>query len=161
MCNSGSSTTTTASLSVSDLLRSYRLSMQHEKDSAHIHRGGPIFEATDAEAPSAVLSAAGAAWAWLGTECTIRSTSSTDGIIGTVGLPDLWRLEVMVDDSRTESAWDALRAWKLDESWRLCAVVPLAAMGRAHDVLRDLRCDLQPWWVQDDGTVAFGSVELA
>ena len=135
--------------------------MRHEIGSTHIHPDGPIWDTTPAEAPSPVLSAAGAAWAWLGTECTIHPTSSTDGIIGTVGLPDLWRLEVMVDDLQTDSAWDALRHWELDESWRLCAVVPLAAMGRAHDALRHLGCDLQPWWVQDDGTVAFGSVELA
>jgi len=135
--------------------------MQHEDSSAHLHSGSPRWDATHADASSPVLSAAGAAWAWLGAECTINPSSSTDGIIGTVGLPNLWRFEIMVDDLQTDSAWDALRDWKLDESWRLCAVVPLAAMGRAHDALRDLRCDLQPWWVQDDGTVAFGSVELA
>lgn len=107
------------------------------------------------------MSAAQSAWTWLGTDCTIHPSGTTSGIIGTVGLPGLWRLEVLVDDTSTESAWAALRELEIPESWRLCAVVPLAAMGRAHEVLRDLRCDLQPWWVQDDGSVAFGSVELA
>lgn len=135
--------------------------MQNHLDPAQNHPHGPAWSGTEAVPTSPVLSAAGAAWAWLGADCNINPTGSTEGIIGTVGLPALGRLEVMVDDAHTDSAWKALRDWEVDESWRVCAVVPLAAMGRAHDALRDLRCDLQPWWVQDDGTVAFGSVELA
>lgn len=135
--------------------------MQHHKDAAGQQRASSGSEPAGSTGRSPVLSAAQAAWTWLGTDCTIHPTGDASGIIGTVGLPALWRLEVMVDDRSTDLAWAALREWELDESWRLCAVIPLAATGRAHDALRDLRCDLQPWWVQDDGTVAFGSVELA
>ena len=110
----------------------------------------------------AVLEAAMTAWTWAGADCHLDRGELAQGIVGMVKLPDIGRVEVVLDTDCADSAWAMLRRWKsASESLRLCAVVPLAAMGQAHEALRDLRCDLQPWWVQGDGVVVFGSVERA
>jgi len=113
----------------------------------------------------AVLAAATAAWGWHGFECEVatKPAGQSDSVVGTVGLPSLRRVEVVVVDTveSSDSPWLALRDWPLAGSWRLCAVVPLAAMGHAHEVLRDVSCELQPWWSMRDGSIAFGGVERA
>lgn len=112
-----------------------------------------------------VLAAATAAWDWHGFECAVATMPAghSDSVVGTVGLPSLRRVEVVVVDNvdSPDSPWQALRDWPLADSWRFCAVVPLAAMGRAHEVLRDMNCELQPWWSMRDGSIAFGGVERA
>jgi len=111
-----------------------------------------------------VLAAAAAAWDWHGIKCEVATKPSgySDSVVGTVGLPSLRRVEVVLATAGpSDSAWQAVRDWPLADSWRLCAVVPLAAMGRAHEALRDASCELQPWWNQGDGSIAFGGVERA
>ncbi len=112
-----------------------------------------------------VLAAARAAWDWHGFECEVATKPAgySDSVVGTVGLPSLRRVEVVVVDTAesSDSPWRALRDWPLADSWRLCAVVPLAAMGQAHEQLRDVSCELQPWWSMRDGSIAFGGVERA
>ena len=51
-------------------------------------------------------------------------------------------------------------AAKASDEWQLCALVPLALMGVAHEHLYDQGFRLQGWWVED-GNVAFGGVEIA
>lgn len=128
-------------------------------------RGPSAQERTPAGELDRVLAAAAAAWDWHGLDCEVATEPAgrSDAVVGTVGLPSLRRVEVVVADSAetADIAWQTLRDWPLAESWRLCAVVPLAAMGRAHEVLRDMRCELQPWWRMGDGSIAFGGVERA
>jgi len=56
--------------------------------------------------------------------------------------------------------WDVLAAVKPADEWQLCALVPLALMGTAHERLCDHGYELQGWWFQE-GRVAFGGVEIA
>ena len=51
-------------------------------------------------------------------------------------------------------------AAKAYDEWQLCALVPLALMGIAHEHLSDRGFRLQGWWLQD-GSVAFGGIEVA
>lgn len=128
-------------------------------------RGSSPRDWTPAEQLETVVAAAAAAWDWHGYECEVATEPSghSDAAVGAVGLPSLRRVEVVVADNAEtgDLAWQTLRDWPLADSWRLCAVVPLAAMGRAHEVLRDMSCELQPWWRLRDGSIAFGGVERA
>ena len=55
--------------------------------------------------------------------------------------------------------WKMLAA-KASDEWQLCALVPLALMGIAHEHLSDRGFRLQGWWLQG-GSVAFGGIEVA
>jgi len=58
--------------------------------------------------------------------------------------------------------WSTVEKWAaVAEEWVVRAVLPLSALGRAHEALRERGCELQGYWVQDDGRVAFGSIEIA
>lgn len=111
----------------------------------------------------AVLTAALAAWKWHGTEYVVRDDEWAEqtGVLGAVDIPELRRVEIVLQTDFAESVWDALTVLDVDPLWHVCAVVPLSAMGKAHEALRDTGCDIQPWWTASDGSVAFGSVELA
>lgn len=129
------------------------------------HRGPVTQRPFVTENLAPVLAAAVAAWDWHGVDFEVETADagSTETVAGVVGLPALRRVEVVVADDAhpNDDAWQTLRDWPLAESWRLCAVVPLAAMGRAHEVLRDVSCELQPWWRLKDGSIVFGGVERA
>ena len=108
-----------------------------------------------------VLQAARAAWEWAGTHCYLEAQTEHDGILGSLGVPERRRIEVVVSGTPSESVWSTLGDWRLAATWRLCALVPLAAMGQAHEHLRGFDYDLQAWWMREDGTVAFGAIEIA
>lgn len=69
------------------------------------------------------------------------------------------RIEFVVEGDDPD-AWDVLAGMEAPESWQLCALVPLALLGQAHERLRDHGYELQGWWVSGD-KVAFGNVEIA
>lgn len=108
-----------------------------------------------------VLDAARRAWEWYGITCHVRTAHwKPAGIVGALDLPDRRHVEVIVDDA-SEDVWSTLGNWAAADEWIVRAVVPLPALGRAHEALRERGCELQGYWVQDDGRVAFGSVERA
>ncbi len=69
------------------------------------------------------------------------------------------RVEYVID-SDNELVWEALKSARHADKWQLCALVPLALMGRAHEHLCENRFELQGWWFQGD-RVAFGGIEIA
>lgn len=79
--------------------------------------------------------------------------------MSSLSVPRSRRVEYVVEADDADM-WDVLGAAKRTGEWQLCALVPLALMGRAHERLCEHGFELQGWWVQDD-RVAFGGVEIA
>lgn len=73
--------------------------------------------------------------------------------------PTSRRVEYIVEGDDPD-VWDLLAAAKAADNWQLCALVPLALMGTAHERLCDHSFELQGWWLQGN-RVAFGGVEIA
>ncbi|MFC5731171.1 MULTISPECIES: hypothetical protein [Nocardioides] len=107
------------------------------------------------------LDAARQAWEWHGEICHVRTNESqTDGVVGALDLPDRRHVEVFVD-SVDDDVLSTVEKWAVADEWVMRAVLPLAGLGRAHEALRERGCELQGYWVRDDGRVAFGHVEMA
>lgn len=122
---------------------------------------------TRSEAPSRlteghpVLEAARTAWEWYGVACHVRRSDSVEAdIAGAVDVPERRRVEVFFERV-TDDVWSALNDWVVSDEWALRAVVPRQDLGRAHEALRERRCELQSYWKGSDGLVRFGSVEIA
>lgn len=108
-----------------------------------------------------VIEAARRAWEWQGVACHVRPSSGEfAGVVGALNLPDRRQVEVFVADVN-EEVWSAVDHWPISQGWVMRAVVPLPTIGQAHEALRDHGCEVQGYWVQDNGKVAFGSVEIA
>jgi hypothetical protein len=109
----------------------------------------------------AVLDAARQAWEWHGLTCYVRpSDGEVAGIVGALDVPEQRHVEVFVEDVN-DSLWSSIDRWQVSDAWVMRAVVPLPVLGQAHEALRERGCELQAYWVQDDGQVAFGSVQIA
>jgi hypothetical protein len=74
-------------------------------------------------------------------------------------LPSLRRAEHVVTEESLEAfdggRWSSLR----DAGYDLWALVPLAAVARAHECLRGVVDRIQPWWIEN-GRVRFGEPRL-
>ena len=108
-----------------------------------------------------VVDAARRAWELHDTRCHFVSDEPrVDGILGAINLPDLHHVEVFIEEA-SDQVWRALGEWPRSEDWLIRVVVPLPALGGAHEALRDHGCEVQGYWMSDDGGVVFGPVELA
>jgi len=76
-----------------------------------------------------------------------------------VVLPQLGRIECVLDD-RTDMrrAGEQLSAL-LVRGWSVNALLPMQSLGAAHQALRGLRIHLQGWWAPDDQRLRFTSPE--
>jgi hypothetical protein len=76
-----------------------------------------------------------------------------------VVLPQLMRIECVLDDRPDmRRAGEQLSALLL-RGWTVSALLPLPAMGSAHQALRGLGIHLQGWWTSDDDRLRFTSPE--
>lgn len=80
-------------------------------------------------------------------------------IMAAVVLPKLGRIECILDDQADmRHAGEQFRALLL-RGWSVNALLPMHALGAAHQALRGLRIHLQGWWTQDDERLHFTSPE--
>ena len=108
-----------------------------------------------------VVDAARRAWELHDTRCHFVSDEpKVDGILGAINLPERNHIEVFIEEA-SDRVWRALGEWPRNENWLIRVVVPLPALGSAHEALRDHGCEVQGYWMSDDGAVVFGSVEIA
>ena len=106
-----------------------------------------------------VAAAAKRAWEIHGEQVALRETSVNGHILLTsLEVPISRHVEYVVECNDPD-VWNMLAA-KASDEWQLCALVPLALMGVAHERLSDHGFRLQGWWLQG-GSVAFGGVEIA
>lgn len=107
------------------------------------------------------LATARRAWEWHGFECSVVETTDSPGIAGVLAVPGHRYSEVVVEQA-DDLVWEALAEWsERSGQWRMRAIVPLPALGVAHEVLRDHDCELQGYWFDEVGRAVFGSVERA
>ena len=106
-----------------------------------------------------VAAAAKRAWEIHGEQVALRETSVNSRIrLTSLEAPIARHVEYVVECNDPD-VWKMLAA-KASDEWQLCALVPLALMGIAHEHLSDRGFRLQGWWLQD-GSVAFGGIEVA
>lgn len=107
-----------------------------------------------------VIAAATRAWEVHGERVALGETPvNGHARLTSLAAPTSRRVEYVVEGDDPD-VWDVLAAVKPADEWQLCALVPLALMGTAHERLCDHGYELQGWWFQE-GRVAFGGVEIA
>lgn len=108
---------------------------------------------------SDVVAAAKRAWELHGERVALRETSVNSHVRLTLLEAPISRHVEYVVECNDPDVWKMLAA-KASDEWQLCALVPLALMGIAHEHLSDRGFRLQGWWLQG-GNVAFGGIEVA
>lgn len=108
---------------------------------------------------SDVVAAAKRAWELHGERVALRETSVNSRVRLTLLEAPISRHVEYVVECNDPDVWKMLAA-KASGEWQLCALVPLALMGIAHERLSGRGFRLQGWWLQD-GSVAFGGIEVA
>jgi hypothetical protein len=82
-----------------------------------------------------------------------------DTIKAAIVLPQLGRIECVLDDQvDMRRASDQLSAL-LRRGWSVSALLPVHALGTAHQALRGLSIQLQGWWAPEDKRLRFTSPE--
>lgn len=78
----------------------------------------------------------------------------------TVVVPQAMHIECVLEDtaplSEVRSALSALRT----DGWAVRALLPVSAMGQAHEALRGLDIGLQGWWCSEGRSLRFASPEV-
>lgn len=109
----------------------------------------------------AVLEAALGAWRFHGEDCRVLEVQDlAPGLFASLAAPRSRRIEIVVDHSADDGAWQVLACWPRPDDWALCALVPQELLGQAHENLRADDFELQGWWITE-GRVSFGGVEIA
>lgn len=125
-----------------------------------MHEGSTIPWSESSAEPN-VLEAARFAWEWHGVPCYVRvNQAGSPGVVGALDLPDRRHVELFIEDEGSIT-WETVSEWVTSDQWSVRAVVPRAALGHAHEVLREHGCELQSYWLQPDGRVEFGAIEIA
>lgn len=107
-----------------------------------------------------VIAAAKQAWEVHGERVAVGETPvNGHARLTSLAAPTSRRVEYVVECDDPD-VWEVLATAKAADDWQLCALVPLALMGTAHERLCDHGFELQGWWLQGD-RVAFGGVEIA
>lgn len=107
-----------------------------------------------------VAAATQRAWEVHGERVVLRETPvNGHARLTSLAAPISRRVEYVVECDDPD-VWDVLAAATAADKWQLCALVPLALMGTAHERLCDHGFELQGWWLQGDH-VAFGGIEIA
>jgi hypothetical protein len=76
-----------------------------------------------------------------------------------VFIPKILQIECVLDAGpELANAWSDLSAL-VTRGWQVQALMPLAALGAAHEALRGLDILLQGWWTAQDGELRFTSPE--
>lgn len=115
--------------------------------------------ASTCDRSSEVVAAAKRAWEIHGERVALRETPVNNHIrLASLEAPISRHVEYVVECNDPD-VWNMLAAKESDE-WQLCALVPLALMGIAHEHLSEQGFRLQGWWLQG-GSVAFGGIEIA
>lgn len=82
-----------------------------------------------------------------------------DVIKTAIVLPQLGRIECVLDDQADiQRAAEQLHAL-LARGWSVNALLPIHSLGAAHQALRGLKIHLQGWWTPDDERLRFTSPE--
>ncbi len=118
-------------------------------------------EVTPVSVHKAVLSAS--LWSYLagGEEVTVAEDCSGEDLSSwpDLLLPRLRRAE-KIETEETLDTFDLDRSRRFREAGLdVWALVPLAAVGRAHEYLTDAVDRIQPWWIES-GRVRFGEPRL-
>lgn len=80
-------------------------------------------------------------------------------ISAAVLIPKIMQIECVLDvDAELADAWSDLYAL-VTQGWRVQALLPLSALGAAHEALRGLDILLQGCWTAQDGGLRFTSPE--
>jgi len=106
-----------------------------------------------------VIAAAKRAWEIHGEYVALRETPVNGHVRLTSLAVSISRRVEYVVECDDPDVWNVLAA-KASDEWQLCALVPLALMGAAHERLSGHGFRLQGWWFQGD-RVAFGGIEIA
>jgi hypothetical protein len=117
---------------------------------------------------AAVAAAAQENWRGLGEASEVVDWSVIASALGiepgeviktAVVLPQLRRIECVLDDEADmRHAGEQLRAL-LVRGWSVNALLPMHSLGAAHQALRGLRIHLQGWWTPADDRLRFTSPE--
>jgi hypothetical protein len=115
-----------------------------------------------------VTAAAQESWRGLGETSQVVAWSLIASALGiepgeviktAIMLPQLMRIECVLDDQADmRRAAEQIRALLL-RGWTVNALLPLPALGSAHQALRGLSIQLQGWWTSDDDRLHFTSPE--
>lgn len=76
-------------------------------------------------------------------------------------LPDLRRIECVLDSTTDFSAASGYLAGYRAEGWDVWALVPLARLGEAHTAFGQVADCVQGWWQREDAAVSFTAPEIA
>lgn len=76
-----------------------------------------------------------------------------------VVLPQLGRIECILDDQADMRHATVQLGALLVRGWSVNALLPMHSLGTAHRALRGLRIHLQGWWAPDDERLRFTSPE--
>jgi hypothetical protein len=80
-------------------------------------------------------------------------------ISAAVLIPKIMQIECVLDtDTELTDAWADLSAL-VSQGWRVQALLPLPALGAAHEALRGLDILLQGWWIAQGRGLRFTSPE--
>ncbi|MFQ5948458.1 MAG: hypothetical protein ACE5KX_06325 [Acidimicrobiia bacterium] len=77
-----------------------------------------------------------------------------------VVVPELQRIECVLDREADPAALLAGFEALSDLGWDLWALVPGPLLGEAHRAFRGHRVRIQPWWIEADHLVRFGATEI-
>lgn len=98
---------------------------------------------------------------WSGVASQLGRPTSTESITWAVVVPRLGRIECVMDPSKNlgeaRSGLDNL----LERGWAVSVLMPVRAMGAAHEAFRGLDIHLQGWWSGDGAKCRFTSPEVA
>lgn len=78
-----------------------------------------------------------------------------------VSVDSMKRIEAVLYEVPDEPIWQELAEIEPAEEWTMCVLIPLSGVGRAHERLRGTGCTVQGWWANDEGSIEFGSTQIA
>lgn len=76
-------------------------------------------------------------------------------------LPDLGRIECVLDSSTDFGTATGYLAGFRADGWEVWALVPLARLGEGHTAFGSVAECVQGWWQRPDSAVSFTSPEIA
>lgn len=109
-----------------------------------------------------VVSAVEVAWQASGHMPTfVNEPDQMEEHLAWVNVDSVKRIEAVLYEVPDEPVWAKLAEVEPADDWTLCVLIPLSGVGRAHERLRGTGCTVQGWWENDEGSIEFGSVQIA
>jgi hypothetical protein len=124
--------------------------------------------ASPTESTAPVVEAVCNSWRVHGEQSAVHAWSDMASVLGrgpddaiksVVVVPRVRRVECVLDpNTKIESAVDDVAAL-VAAGWAVSALLPVSAMGVAHEAFRGLTIELQGWWESAPGEVRFTALE--